>query len=594
MKLQQKTCRIARFVMPSLVATLAFSTVRAATYTTNTVQGLVHLLQTYTTSSTTVQLEKGDYDLTGVLMEEDTKFGKSHLLLSGVQLVGNAETPDEVRLIGDGSCRVLRMVPDTYARLQNLTITNGYAKTINGASDSKHGGGVYGYPTLTNCVISGCKADGNGGGAYGYTYIRKCRILNNTANLGGGVYQPNDVVNSVVSGNHSTSHGGGIYGNGSGRVVGSTIIGNVADGAGGGACAVNMVTNCIVSQNTAVSGGGALYSWGRTDKFAYDCTICSNKTTTNGTAVEYSIVGGSVFANYAQNGGGARKCNLADVEIHDNYATGNGGGIDECSAAGCVLRNNFAASNGPNASNSSLDGCDISGTTSYQSRFSECRFHDIGKEVSIRENSYVDTTFTPAYVLNGYVDCTNCLFYGNHSTKSDGAIFAGNSGGSRKSNLVNCTIVSNSYAYVFKYFKTTAVKLSVDNCVFWGNMASDGTTPRDISWDGLTTVDGILFSHCAYGASNVSGLSDYVDEALYQFGVNGFGANPRFVMDADVANPYALKTASPLIGRGKVFGWMSSATDIRGDGFARLRDGKVDIGCYQCWLAHPGFVLSFY
>ena len=586
---------LARTKVVLAVATSICGILQATVYRTNTVDGLVHLLGTYTTSSDTVELESGDYDLTGVQMESSgSKYGKSHLVLSGVLLRGAGDSPNDVRLIGDGTCRVLRMIPDTYARLQNLTITNGYAKAMEGASDSKHGGGIYGYPTVTNCVIVGCKADGNGGGTYGYTYIRKCRILNNTANQGGGVYQPNEVINSVVSGNHSTSHGGGIYGNGSGRAVGSTVIGNVAGGAGGGVCAVNMVTNCIFSQNTATSGGGAMYSWGRADKFAYDCTICSNKTTTNGTVVEYSIVGGTIFANYAQNGGGARNCTLDGVEIHDNYATGSGGGLSDCSASDCVLRNNISASAGPNVSGGTLTHCDISGTTCYKIVATGCRFHDIGQEVELSGNSYSEATFKPVYILNDYLNCTNCLFYGNVAARYDASIFGGNSGGSTKSHLVNCTIVSNSYPYVFKYFKTAAANIEVVNCVFWGNTAYDGVTSRDISMGDMVTSDGVSLSYCAYGTSNVVGLDDYVDEALYQFGANGFGANPKFVMDEDATNPYALKTASPLIGRGKVLDWMSSATDIRGEGFARIRDKKVDIGCYQCWLTHPGLMITFH
>lgn len=109
----------------------------------------------------------------------------------------------------------------------------------------------------------------------------------------------------------------------------------------------------------------------------------------------------------------------------------------------------------------------------------------------------------------------------------------------------------------------------------------------------MVTTDGLRFSHCAYGASNVASLGDYVDENLYQFGVNGFGLSPKFVLDVDVDDPYALKTSSPLRGRGKVFDWMATSNDIRGDGFARLRDGNVDIGCYQCWLTSPGFCISF-
>ena len=39
--------------------------------------------------------------------------------------------------------------------------------------------------------------------------------------------------------------------------------------------------------------------------------------------------------------------------------------------------------------------------------------------------------------------------------------------------------------------------------------------------------------------------------------------------------------------------WMADATDIRGAGYPRLREGKVDIGCYQCWLKPRGTYLTF-
>ena len=37
----------------------------------------------------------------------------------------------------------------------------------------------------------------------------------------------------------------------------------------------------------------------------------------------------------------------------------------------------------------------------------------------------------------------------------------------------------------------------------------------------------------------------------------------------------------------------ADATDIRADSaYPRLRDGNVDIGCYQCWLDPVGLVFS--
>ena len=36
-----------------------------------------------------------------------------------------------------------------------------------------------------------------------------------------------------------------------------------------------------------------------------------------------------------------------------------------------------------------------------------------------------------------------------------------------------------------------------------------------------------------------------------------------------------------VTGAGLVQDWMENATDIRGEGYPRLSDGKVDIGAYQ-------------
>ena len=76
---------------------------------------------------------------------------------------------------------------------------------------------------------------------------------------------------------------------------------------------------------------------------------------------------------------------------------------------------------------------------------------------------------------------------------------------------------------------------------------------------------------------------------------DGFGADPKFVLAKDAVHPYSLRLSSPLIGRGRVCDWMTGAYDIRGeedDGkYLRVRDGKVDIGCYQCWLNPVGMTV---
>jgi hypothetical protein len=78
---------------------------------------------------------------------------------------------------------------------------------------------------------------------------------------------------------------------------------------------------------------------------------------------------------------------------------------------------------------------------------------------------------------------------------------------------------------------------------------------------------------------------------MYKFGANGFPTDPKFAFE-DANHPFEPKRTSPLRGLGLREEWMADATDIRGEGFPRLRDGAVDIGCYQCWIMPVGTVLS--
>ena len=61
----------------------------------------------------------------------------------------------------------------------------------------------------------------------------------------------------------------------------------------------------------------------------------------------------------------------------------------------------------------------------------------------------------------------------------------------------------------------------------------------------------------------------------------------------DSAHPYSLRTSSPARNVGVAEDWMATANDIRGAGYPRLRDGKVDLGCYQCWLNPVGMTIGF-
>ena len=103
----------------------------------------------------------------------------------------------------------------------------------------------------------------------------------------------------------------------------------------------------------------------------------------------------------------------------------------------------------------------------------------------------------------------------------------------------------------------------------------------------------LRFSYCAYGISELEDdAADWFDAGNYHLGENGIPATPGFAGAKDPAHPYALRTSSGLWGLARVADWMEDAYDIRGaadDGkYRRLRDGKADLGCYQCWYDFIG------
>ena len=69
-----------------------------------------------------------------------------------------------------------------------------------------------------------------------------------------------------------------------------------------------------------------------------------------------------------------------------------------------------------------------------------------------------------------------------------------------------------------------------------------------------------------------------------------FAGEPRYAKYyADVPS-FAPTAKSPLRGKGLLLDWTDADTDLAGNG--RVRDGKVDVGCYQGWWdVVPGAML---
>ena len=125
--------------------------------------------------------------------------------------------------------------------------------------------------------------------------------------------------------------------------------------------------------------------------------------------------------------------------------------------------------------------------------------------------------------------------------------------------------------------------MSFVNSVFEGNRYLESTSCDVSGYDAMY----MTLTNCAYGVMSrrTTQAEGIADGGCFQVTREAC----RFLGGSD--HPYSLKLSSPLIGKGLVLDWMADGVDFVGN--PRLRDGKVDIGCYQCWRNPAGTWFSF-
>ncbi len=568
--------------------------------TVSTVEGLVAELASCDGSTPkTIVLEAGDYQLTSAQQTTNSSLGVSHLSIPKyVTLKGGGANPEATRLIGDGvSGRIMHVTSNT-ATIENLTLTNGVtvnAETVTNEKEEYRGAALAGYGVITNCIIIGNNALGIGGAVASSKkadgmLLCDCQILNNSGTSAGGVYNAR-LRNCTISGNTArTGEGGGGY---SCILTGGIVSNNttlISSKCGGGLFQ-SSATGTLFTCNITLQKGGAV-----AESACTNCIFVANKGKYGGAAQKGRLVNCEIYNNYATSQGGATfESNIENSEIWNNCAVGDGGGIYGGVVRHSVISNNFGAT-GPNAYAADMFDCDIVGMAAANGSATRCVFRDIGEERSLIGNPYAETSQKSTYAYYWYPNATNCLFVNNHLTTASSSLFCGVQVAEKSSSVVNCTIVSNSYCYLVRYCRTADYPMLVQNTVIYDNFVYESTTPRDINI--ATSADSsnrcvpgaLIFDHCVYKTKQSSlDLTDYIiDNSLYRFGQDGFGADPKFAMSRDENHPFSPKRTSPLRGRGRPLDWMIGAYDLRGDAdggkYLRLQDGDVDIGCYQCWL----------
>ena len=499
------------------------------------------------------------------------------------------------------------------------------------AQGVKGGGAVMGSGSTVrqigyaDCTFVGnfCSGDGKGGAGYdgatgpnSHNHFDRCAFTNNYTFTGGGALYGGVVSNCTFFGNHSNGSGGAILGCGqSGNYV---IYGS-------------SFTSNSVERTSVDSYGSAIYVCNDPNAPITKCSFDGNTYVTKndkGGSVVYgnknSLTDCAFTNNYSRYGGIVRSCNCTrtvfsgNEHVYGTYGVISYGSATDCTFVGNRRRDTFyeytprtegtdgaqcANIAGGDAISSTLTRCDLDGGIIYHCILNDCRIHDCTN----------NGTYCAFYGLN---IATNCLVtrvrqgnsgWGDFNTKFRGLIYRWGSNqtetwdGHPRGEFVNCTFADCTYPaywslYTFFFSQpSTPTPHLFENCLFYNNYGTNGSlVDFSIYTQAEVGADiGVEVKNCVSGVTpwmNNSGKGSWTD----------LGGNKVIAPDAlgilkgekaaekGVAD-YTLRYGSPARGLGDASIWDETATDLAGN--LRKRNGKVDPGCYECWIEPVGMLI---
>ena len=534
-----------------VIATLVLR-ISAATHTVpaGDIVTLTNLLKTVGTWQT-IKLSAGVYDLSSLTNAPMYVGWVGTSLLTcpvGTTITGETSKPEDVIL--KGPCHYRILVVANGCKIKNLTFSGGNANDPDNSSYD-YGGAVTTTGTSPDC--------------------NNCIFTNNLARRYGGAVANVNCTDCYFYDNQVTggsSYGGAGYNGKFNRCFfsGNTAVGDEY-GCGGALYLASLVSGCMAVSNRATHKGGALFEC----KNIKDSTFCFNAAATS--------------AEVNPRGGAACDCGtFTNCVFEYNMASSYGHALCNGSAVGSTFRFNGNAHHGVDGSYcGKFERCTFVGSSIRNAELHDCCIHSISSSVEVVGNVYFgDKTLGNTY---GFVDCSlirNSLISDLWLTNGvNNACFYSN--GSIPVKVENCTIVDNVYQYALRNYNSSSCSAAFVNTVFARNKMHNRSTACDMSgYEAKYTS----FTNCYIGVMNLVQDSScgFVDSF-----VMGKNWNPAFLEEGDC--PYATKTRSKLCGAGLILDWMTEdAVDLAGN--PRVRDGKVDIGCYQNWLMPLGMSLK--
>lgn len=414
------------------------------------------------------------------------------------------------------------------------------------------GGGAISLPdkTGTAAVISDCAFSNNAvtassvnGGALllraASSTVSDCMFYGNAATnsscSGGAIYTTKAILvtNCAFVANQASVNGGACaVSHVQSRMAGCSFVDNRTRSYGGGVHGIGTLVACAFTNNYSAKCAGAYY--GDRGGIATNCTFAFNRSEENGAGVYAATVYGSDLAD-----------NHLNKSQQDNY--GGGDGVDsklfDCTLSGGRLQNCV------------LNRCRIVGVTNAHNR---CVF-------------YAENWATNCLIAGCDLGCTEVFYRYTQQNM-------------RQGECVNCTFADNTVNYLMynTYGITNAYRFV--NCIFNGNKMKNGTA-CDLSSHSEKGAGGKLtypvgLRCCLYGVLGASFPLE--DQGGNKVGDARF-ARERYVAKLPNAEYYMIRHSSPAHGSGDLLRWTVTDTDLVGA--PRLRDGTVDMGCYESDLS---------